>query len=111
MGFKVGIYSPFGLPRSLSLSEEIIKIQEFCASLKFLIIWNVEIWSSIKIHNFWFLIIFFYFDFKKFKAFAGWCKSFLERNDFGSYIMKGEKGSNDEKAAVKFTRLPLKNLE
>ena len=42
--------------------------------------------------------------FKVFKASNGWCKNFLERNDLGSYILKGEKGSNDEEAAAKFVQ-------
>ena len=40
--------------------------------------------------------------FKVFKASAGWCNNFISRNELGSYIMKGEKGSNDEEGTAKF---------
>ena len=40
--------------------------------------------------------------FKVFKASAGWCNNFISRNELGSYIMKGEKGSNNQEAADTF---------
>ena len=43
------------------------------------------------------------FDVKQFKASIGWVQKFVNRHDLGSYILKGEKGSNDYEAAVKFT--------
>ena len=43
------------------------------------------------------------FDIKDFKASIGWVQKFVKRNDLGSYILKGEKGSNDYEAAVAFT--------
>ena len=43
------------------------------------------------------------FNIKDFKASIGWVQKFVKRNDLGSYILKGEKGSNDYEAAVAFT--------
>ena len=43
------------------------------------------------------------FHIKDFKASLGWVQKFVKRNGLGSYILKGEKGSNDYEAAVAFT--------
>ena len=44
------------------------------------------------------------FHIDNFKASIGWVQKFVKRNDLGTYILKGEKGSNDYAAAVKFTK-------
>ena len=41
---------------------------------------------------------------KNFKASIGWVQNFVRRNELGSYILKGEKGSNDYEAAEEFTQ-------
>ena len=43
------------------------------------------------------------FNIKDFKASIGWVQKFVRRNQLGTYILKGEKGSNNYEAAVEFT--------
>ena len=44
------------------------------------------------------------FDINQFKASIGWIQKFLRRQKLGSYILKGEKGSNDSEAAEAFAK-------